>query len=65
MDQVLNISGFSFIETLYILGLHRVLNIPEYFLDTPEYEEIWTNMAKSTYKACALHVPVVIPCELI
>ena len=42
----------------------RVLNIPEYFLNMPEYEGIWTNMAKSTYKAFVLHVPVVIPCEL-
>ena len=42
----------------------RVLNIPEYFLNMPEYEGIWTNMAKSTYKAFVLHVPLVIPCEL-
>ena len=38
--------------------------MPEYFLNMPEYEGIWTNMAKSTYKAFVLHVPVVIPCEL-
>ena len=42
----------------------RVLNIPEYFLNMPEYEGIWTNMAKSTCKAFVLHVHVVIPCEL-
>ena len=38
--------------------------MPEYFLNMPENEEIWTNMAKSTCKAFALHVHVVIPCEI-
>ena len=63
MDQVLICQG-SNISRPYILGLHRVLNMPEYFLNMPEYEGIWTNMAKSTCKAFVLHVPVVIPCEL-
>ena len=38
--------------------------MPEYFLNMPEYEGIWTNMAKSTCKTFVLHVPFVIPCEL-
>ena len=38
--------------------------MPEYFLNMPEYEGIWTNMAKSTCKAFVLDVPVVILCEL-
>ena len=38
--------------------------MPEYFLNMPEYEGIWTNMAKSTCKAFLLHVPVVILCQL-
>ena len=44
-------------------GLHRVLNMPEYFQNMPEYEGVWANMAKSAFKAFVLYVPVVIPCE--
>ena len=47
-----------------MLGLQRVLNMPEYFLNMPEYEGILANMAKSACKAFVLHVPVVIPCDL-
>ena len=38
--------------------------MPGYFQNMPEYEGVWTNMAKSAFKAFVLHVPVVIPCEL-
>ena len=38
--------------------------MPEYFLNMPEYEGVWANMAKSVFKAFVLHVPVVIPCEI-
>ena len=38
--------------------------MPEYFLNMPEYEGIWTNMAKSTCKAFVLHVSVVTTNEL-
>ena len=41
-----------------------VLNMPEYFLNMPEYELIWTNMAKSSCKAFVLHVSVVTTSEL-
>ena len=38
--------------------------MPEYFLNMPEYEGVWANMAKSAFKAFVLQVPLVIPCEL-
>ena len=38
--------------------------MPEYFLNMPEYEGIWTNMAKSTCKAFVLHVSVVTTSKL-